>query len=294
MPQDILTQITLCTYSTGSEMVREVLDDWLEFLGGRPKRVIFAVSSSGAIPVIYETLRSEGKIDEILVIEAQGRSVLVIEPLAVRRAIEAAPTEWILLIKLDTLPYRSGHSDWLEKCMSEVQNRGFLGMTGSFRPDDARPIAPCYSSTQKYSNNFSIFRKKDWLQIIPAELVSGLDAIIDNVSYSMEDLRFAPEAAIEAHLRRTGNWMLTRNEDSDWSVFHVNVWGARLGQIRNRYRRREKLGPFLHTGVPPRFPLVHPWQWWYGTSPPSLLKRVRIWIGRKRRELRKVLYPKIL
>ena len=39
-----LDQITLCTYSTGGEMVREVLEDWLRFLGGRPHRVIFAVS----------------------------------------------------------------------------------------------------------------------------------------------------------------------------------------------------------------------------------------------------------
>ena len=39
-----LDTISLCTYSNGKVMVREVLEDWLQFLGGRPKQVIFAIS----------------------------------------------------------------------------------------------------------------------------------------------------------------------------------------------------------------------------------------------------------
>ena len=51
---NILDQVSLCTYSTGQSMVREVLDDWFQFLGGHLERVIFTVSSSAETPPIYE------------------------------------------------------------------------------------------------------------------------------------------------------------------------------------------------------------------------------------------------
>jgi hypothetical protein len=38
-------------------MVREVLEDWFTFLGGKPKQVIFAVSPCDNPPPIYEELR---------------------------------------------------------------------------------------------------------------------------------------------------------------------------------------------------------------------------------------------
>ena len=54
--------------------------------------------------------------------------------------MDAAPTEWVLLIKLDTLPYRSGHATWLAEAMEMIQRHGLFGMTGSALP--GFPSAP--------------------------------------------------------------------------------------------------------------------------------------------------------
>jgi hypothetical protein len=43
MSLTILSNLAFCTFSTSRIMVREVLEDWFTFLGGKPKQVIFAV-----------------------------------------------------------------------------------------------------------------------------------------------------------------------------------------------------------------------------------------------------------
>ena len=133
---DILDEVSLCTYSTGQTMVREVLDDWLQFVGGRPNQIIFAVSPSSGAPPIYEELRSEGLIDKVLYIQSNGRSVLEVDAEALRLVIEAAPTEWVLLIKLDTLPYRSGHDAWFANAMERIQTYGTFWYDRKFTNDE--------------------------------------------------------------------------------------------------------------------------------------------------------------
>ena len=132
--------------------------------------VIFAVSPRTGPPPIYEELRGEGLIDQVLVLGAEDRTVSEIDPEAIRLAVEAAPTEWVLLVKLDTLPYRSGHETWLDDAMERVDKYGLLGMTGGFLIADLVPLEDGYSSTQKFSNNFSIFRRSDWLRIIDIDI----------------------------------------------------------------------------------------------------------------------------
>jgi hypothetical protein len=91
----VLDRISLCTYSTSDVMVREVLEDWLQFLGGRPNRIIFTVSPATGTPPIYEELRKEGKIDQIIGLEPAGRPVGEIDAEAIRVVVDAAPTEWV-------------------------------------------------------------------------------------------------------------------------------------------------------------------------------------------------------
>ncbi|MGO8898476.1 MAG: hypothetical protein ACLQU5_09015 [Isosphaeraceae bacterium] len=156
-----LDQVSMCTYSTGQTMVREVLDDWLRFLGGRPNQVIFAVSPRIEPPPVYEELRKEGVIDRILLLESEGCPVLEIDPEAVRLIVDATPTEWVLLIKLDTLPYRSGHESWLDDALERVDKYRLFGMTGGFPIADLVPLEDGYSTTQKFQQqlfNFTAIR----------------------------------------------------------------------------------------------------------------------------------------
>src|SRR5436190_20808460 len=95
---------TLVTYSTGSSMVREVLEDWMEFLSPKPRAVVFAVPGEPAPAPIYGQLRHEGRIDDLVVIPSHGRSSNELYLEGLRAAIEAATTDWVVLFKLDALP----------------------------------------------------------------------------------------------------------------------------------------------------------------------------------------------
>lgn len=283
---NILDQVSLCTYSTGPSMVREVLDDWLQFLGGRPRRVIFAVSSFTGTPLIYEELRREGLIDQILDIKANSRSVMEVEPEATRSVVEAADTEWILLIKLDTLPFRSGHDDWLAHAMERIQRHGLFGMTGSSHMMTLTTLEEGYSLTQKFSNNFSIFRRSDWLNAVGTCVGRGYDqGIACSPQFQGNNLRYINEYAIESYLEQAGRHMLVKHESGEWSVFHVNIWGESLRKVRKSYRNRQRIKRFLTTGNPPRGPFRYPWQKYYGYPKPPIITLMRIVLGRWRRHL---------
>ena len=245
-----LDQVSMCTYSTGQTMVREVLDDWLRFLGGRPNQVIFAVSPKIEPPPVYEELRKEGLIDRILLLESEGRSVLETEPEAVRLIVDATPTEWVLLIKLDTLPYRSGHETWLDDAMERVDKYRLFGMTGGFPIADLVPLEDGYSTTQKFSNNFSIFRRSDWLNVIHATIGNGYSqGIAGSLQFQGDNIRYINEYTIETYMENTGKRMLVKHDTRDWSVFHVNVWGEALRRVRIPYVKRQGVkGPIPKRG----------------------------------------------
>ena len=290
MKQNILNELTLCTYSTGSIMVREVLEDWLVFLGGRPKEIIFTVSPINNPPPIYEQLHLEKGIDTVIYLDPKGRSVAQIEPEAVRTAIEAAQTKWILLIKLDTLPFRRDHQDWLTNAVHVMEKYSCWGITGSGRIyHDASPVEQGYSKTQKFSNNFSIFPRQDWLDIQDMYVGKEFNGLllsdsIGSVDSKGDALRFITEEAVETFLEKNNRHMVVQWETLDWSVFHVNVWGDQLRQIRESYLARTKVSPYLFKGKPTSHSMIHPWNLYYGSLKPSLLKRLKIWLGYKRRK----------
>jgi hypothetical protein len=285
MNQFTLENFAFCTYSTGSIMVREVLEDWLSFLGGRPKQIVFAVSPSDNPAPIYEELLAEGLIDEIVYVDLRGRSVQETDAEAIRAAIEVVKTDWVLLTKLDTLPYRNGHENWLDEAMQTQNKYNCFGLTGSFPSLDMQSLEPGYSKTQTFSNNFAIVRKNQWLEIMDTYLGKNFDGILaQNPVYTKEYLRFTTEAALGEFLKDNQLSMLVRQETPEWTIFHVNVWGEQLRQVRDRYLARENILPYLNTGKPQKTG-YHPWDVYYGYPKPSLIKRIRIFLGKWRRKI---------
>ena len=281
-----LDQISMCTYSTGQTMVREVLDDWLRFLGSRPNQVIFAVSPRIGPPPVYEELRREGVIDQILLLEGEGRSVLEIDAEAIRLIVNAAPTEWVLLIKLDTLPYRSGHETWLDDALERVKKYHLFGMTGSSPIADLVPLEDGYSTTQKFSNNFSLFRRSDWLNVIQAGIGDGYNqGPAKSLQFQGDNIHYFNEHVIETYLEKTGQRMLVKHDSRDWSVFHINVWGEALRRVRISYVKRQGVKRFFNSGKPLRRSLRYQWQKYYGYPRPPFFKLMRIVLGRWRRTL---------
>jgi hypothetical protein len=282
----VLDKLSLCTYSSGDKMVREVLGDWLQFLGGRPSQVIFVVSPAIGVPPVYEELRKEGVIDRLILLDPRGRSARELEPDAIRLAVDAAATDWVLLFKLDTLPYRSGNENWLSEVMEMIDKHGLVGMTGSWQISHLIPLESGYCTTQKFSNNFSLIQKKGWLDAIDSDQrrAPGSSTPL-KPEFHGNDVRFLTEYLIESDLEQTGKRLLVKNESLDWSVFHVNVWGEQLRKVRNSYLERKGVKRYLNTAKPPWKNARYPWQIHYGFPRPPLVTRIRITLGRWRRDL---------
>lgn len=285
---DILSRLALCTFSTGPTMVREVLGDWIEFVGGRPREVIFAVAErDGVVPPIYEELQAEGKIDRLVRLEAGGRAPEAMNAEAMGAAVAAATAEWLLVVKLDTLPYRAGHENWLAETMEAIVRGGFAGLTSCFFYNEAEPSVPGYKALQKLSENFTIIRRADWVEALDETLAGGGyhgEAARRDPRFAGDDHRIINEYALGDWLIRRGKRMLMKLESRDWSVFHVNVWGERLRQVRDSYRKRVGVDKYLNIEIRRHRP-PYAWYYTYGCEPPPLIKRIRIALGRWRRQL---------
>ncbi|HKK17845.1 MAG TPA: hypothetical protein VJ952_04105, partial [Opitutales bacterium] len=194
----------------------------------------------------------------------------------VRAAAEAVTTEWALFAKLDTLPYRNGHNGWLEEAMQKVATDGHMGLTGGFCGHTPyrklKPVGESYATSNKFSNNFTIMRISEWLEIEHRDVGPNFDG---PVPLSMGDAvrRFADEVAIERVMEQSRRYLLVRLEDIDWSVFHVNQWGETLRRIRIKYLNREKVGPHLCSDTRYHWK-VFDWQLYYEHPEPTLSERL--------------------
>jgi hypothetical protein len=248
--------------------------------------VVVAASPGEKLPEVYHQLAADGSIDTLIPMETKGRSVGEIDPHGIIAAIEAVETEYVLLIKLDTLPFRRGFENWLAEDLALIERHGLFGATGGFLIPDLTRLNATHSLAPKYSNNFSLFRKDDWLSVIRRWLSDGsAGAFNQDPRYQGDNVRYGLEVAIESYLSEAGKHMLIRHESSNWSVFHVNVWGERLRAVREQYLTRKGIGPFLNTGRPVTRPLAHPWQVYYLHPRPSRLRLLRIWLGEQRRKM---------
>jgi hypothetical protein len=272
----LLNNITLCTFSTGHTMVREVLEDWFDFLGGKPGQVIFATLQNP--PQIYEELLTERLVDQIIRLESNNRSIYEVDPEGIRAAVEAAKTDWVLLVKLDTLPFRIGNENWLNEDMRAVQEFNCLGLTGSGSTYYEIHLAkPPYSKIQCFSNNFSILKRKDWLSIQDTYIGKNFDGpLLQDPKFKGDDIRGSNEEAITTYLREKGQYMLVRWQTMEWSVFHVNVWGEKLKKVRELYLERKGVERYLFSGEPhARSSYNRPWIRFYGYPFPSLFYRLK-------------------
>ncbi len=278
-----MEKVSLCTYSTGQKMVRAVLEDWRRFAGPAIGEVVVAVSSQGDPPQVYRQLEDEGVIDRLIVIPANGRSVNDIDTVGIVACLQAAKCDYALLTKLDTLPHRDGNENWLAEALGKIRKQNLWGMTGSFRPDQARPLDDRYSLTRQFSNNFALLKPADYIDAVRDHCG---DWVLDPQSPSSTELgfdRFDTERAVDLWLEKQDRDLLYREEQPDWTVFHVNVWGDTLERVRERFLKRRGIAKYLNRSELSYGP--YQWQNYYSHPKPNLVKRTRVHVGAWRRAI---------
>lgn len=252
-----------------------ILKDWLEFLTVAPKELVVYLPENPDIYHAVDQLCQEYQILWKPIYIAPGEDVKNNETDVLLRMVKRVNSEYLLLINLDTLPYRDrAETNWLQEVFTQLQQNQqlvfFSGCGLVFRGDKAK--SKNYLQTQRFSNNFGLIRKDFWLAAIANHSV-------DHIREAGAD-RFHSEWALEEEFQQKNVYGLRRIETLDWRVFHVQQWGDRLFETRDLFHRGVRVEQYLNRV---HEDCVSSWDYYYNFPKPPLLHRIRVWTGKYRR-----------
>lgn len=256
-----------------------ILRDWLAFLSDPPLEMLIYGPSDAPIAKEIEQLSQEFRIPWRAMPARPEDDLKNHETQVMSRMVGEARAEYLLLIHLDTLPYRrDGHEPaWLQEAFARLTSDDrlkFFSGCGVRFIEDQLEVSGKYRRTQRFSNNFGLISKQFWLESMANH---GLESITDDVGR-----RFHSEWAIEEELRQKNLWGLRPVDTMDWRVFHVHQWDDRLLKTRELYRRGVKVSKYLNRIHDIQ---MYPWVYYYNFPRPPMLRRIRIWAGKWRREI---------
>jgi len=218
-----------------------ILEDWLEFLGRLPVEIVVYAPGDARIRSRLDALAEKWRVAWRPVAPVAGDDLIHHETAILKRMIDGASAEYLLLVTLDALPYRAPHCEagWLDEVLARLKREGLLCFSACgviFRGDRPEPSGK-YLLTQRFSNNCGLIARRDWLDCIERHPESRLPP---------HKTRIHPEWAIETEMTDARRFGLRRYETADWRVFHVQQWDARLLETRERFRRGDGIEPYLN------------------------------------------------
>jgi hypothetical protein len=283
-PDEALAEVSLVTANFGNGLVfREILLDWFAFLGGRPGEVVVVDGGSDeATQAVYWDLYREGHIDKLQVIRPEhpdnSRFTCFIQEHTVA-AIASKP--YVLFFKIDTLPFRRGHDDWLAESLAHLEREEVFAVGGSFNnPSKHHEAWPGWYFSDKCSENFALMKRETFMNAMEEfagrYLTSGFRG--ENPAAGIGQERYLIEVAFERYIERHGVYTLVRTEDESWTVFHTNVREERLVKVREDYRRRKHVTRYMNAGAAETVARYR----YYGIPGPGLIKELRVRFGASR------------
>lgn len=283
-----LAQLSLVTNHFGDhEVFGDILQDWFNFLGGKPAQVVVVDGGSSAeAQQVVRELAQRGMIDTLDLLPAQDPVDISLRETAYIEEYKSgalARNPYILFFHADTLPYRNGHADWLVEALAYLQRPDVFAISGSFNLYvKQREAWQNWYWTDRCSLNFALMKRELFIasteeyagDFIRSNFVSG------NPAAATKQDRFVIELAFEKYMATHQRLTLIQHEDPCWLVFHTNTRGARLKKTRADLYARKNITPYFDSGANPKFTL--PQLAYYGHPLPGALKRARICFGQSR------------
>jgi hypothetical protein len=252
--EEALKQISMTAANIGNEAAFEpVLEDWLKFIGGRPGEIaIIDGGSKAPMHDIYWRMFKEGKIDKLQVIrpehcENDREKCYYQEHMA--GAFVANP--YILFFKSDTLPYREGHENWLLEAMGYLDRDDTFAVGGSFNiPSKHHEAWPGWYFSDKCSLNFALMKRITYMKAMEefaGEYISS--GFRGRSPMGPNGGRYVMETAFERYMQNHKLFTLAKVEDPTWTVFHTNVQGKKLVEVRENYLARVDVDRFMNAQI---------------------------------------------
>ena len=279
-----LENLSIVTANFADGLVLEdVLGDWFEFLGGRPGQVVLV--DNGSDPQTQQACWSSyqnGLIDKLLLVKPDhcdtGRDLNYI---AEHTAPAIATKPYILLFKIDCLPWRQGHEQWLVEAMRYLERPDTFAVGGSFNCVAHHHDAwdPAWYFADKCSENFALMKREHFIAAMEEAMGGYISSGFRGKSFAQteDQTHYLIELAFERYMQQHGRYTLTRVEDESWTVFHTNVHNERLEKVRNEFRQRSDVKAFMNAA---NFTANFPHGVYYGRpSSHAWHKRLRIAFG---------------
>lgn len=254
MANGLLERVSLAVSGIhGAGALEVVLRDWFDFLGGRPGEVVYVDGGSGPGPALdeLERMKRAGMIDTLHAVAPDAwenhRDRCYIQEW---RSGALCTREIIVFAKLDTLPYRRGHDDWLAQDIAALDQPGVMAisMAGAPKPINIKGSERgVYVESDFVSLCFAIMKRSKFEESMRVQMGAFIDsnfqgaypeAIAKRPEVPQGLLRALVELAWTEHCRARGLVALGRRQSREWQVNHVNVWGPKLLPIREAYRAR--------------------------------------------------------
>lgn len=254
MASGLLERVSLAVSGIhGAGALEVVLRDWFDFLGGRPGEVVYVDGGSGPGPAMdeLERMKRAGMIDTLHAVAPDAwenhRDRCYVQEW---RSGALCTRDIIVFAKLDTLPYRRGHGDWLAQDVAALEQPGVMAisMAGAPKPISVKGGARgAYVESDFVSLCFAIMKRGMFEESMRAQMGAFIDsnfqgaypeAIAKRPEVPQGLLRALVELAWTEHCRARGLVALGRRQSREWQVNHVNVWGPKLLPIREAYRAR--------------------------------------------------------
>ncbi|MEA5509909.1 hypothetical protein VB715_09045 [Crocosphaera sp. UHCC 0190] len=287
---EILSEISLVTANYNDGIVfADIIQDWFNFLGGKPGEVVVVdCGSNSQTQDIYWQLYKERVIDKLQVIQSdhqdnkEGKHSGYIKDYT---AWMITSKPYVLLFRIDTLPYRNGYENWLEESINYLERDDVFAIGGSFnRAAKHHDAWPGWYFSHKCSHNFSLMKRSTLMSAIYGYasdyIISGFRS--QNPSQAI-DPRGVFELALEWYMEKHQMFTLCKIEDENWTVFHTNVHEERLKKTREKYLQRIDIERFMNAGLDQEEPIYGQGKYYgnfYGKPPVSLVKQIRINFGR--------------
>jgi len=280
---NIFDQISMVAANFGNANVyREVLDEWLAFLGGRPGEILVIDGGSDlATQEIYWDLFRKGVIDKLQVIQSKhpenSKNTCYYQEHAAG-ALACKP--YLFWYKIDTLPYRKGHEKWVEEAIALLDRPDVFAVSGSFNRDNRHhDVMPGWFATQHCSMNFALMKREMYM----AAMEEGAGRYIASGSRGENPFgdpagpgRFVMEGSWVRYMHNHNLFTLARYEDESWTVFHTNLTGEKLAQARRDNLARKDVKKYMNAA---NFSVKGDYYAYYGQPLLTPIQKIRIAFG---------------
>lgn len=280
--EEALSKVSMISANYGNAMVyRTIQQDWFDFIGGKPAEVVVVDGGSDAtMQQIYWDLFNEGKIDKLQLLRQNHsdnhKDICYIQEHTVGAI---ASKDYLLWFKIDTLPFRKGHENWLPEALEHLERKDVFAVGGSFNMNSKHHDAwPGWYFSHKCSENFSVMKRRSFIAAMEewaGEYISSGFRSKNPASVTGQD-RYMIERGFEQYMENHGLFALVKDEDPTWTVFHTNLYNEQLLKTREDSLARRKLSPYMNAG---NSTINHPGVY-YGTPEFSWIKKLRIQLGK--------------